>query len=75
MANYLLAFHGGGMPETPEEQQAVMTAWMAWYGTLGDSVVDGGNPHRADEDHRRRRLGERWRRCQPAVGLRRHLGR
>jgi autotransporter-associated beta strand protein len=43
MAKYVLAFHGGGMPETEEEQAQVMAAWGAWYGTLGDAVVDPGN--------------------------------
>ncbi len=44
MANYLLAYRGGGMPETPEAQAKSMEAWMAWFGTLGAAVVDGGNP-------------------------------
>jgi hypothetical protein len=44
MANYLLAYHGGGMPETEEEQHRVMAAWTAWYEQLGSAVVDPGNP-------------------------------
>ena len=44
MANYVLAYRGGGMPETEAEQQAVMAAWGAWYGELAAAVVDGGNP-------------------------------
>jgi hypothetical protein len=32
------------MPETKEEQDQVMTAWTNWFGTLGDALVDGGNP-------------------------------
>lgn len=44
MANYLLVYKGGGMPETEEEGKAVLAAWGAWYGSLGDAVVDGGNP-------------------------------
>ena len=44
MANYLLAYHGGGMPETEEQQAQVMTAWGAWYEKLGAAIVDGGNP-------------------------------
>jgi hypothetical protein len=44
MANYILAYHGGKMPETPEEGAAVMAKWQAWFGTLGDAVVDGGAP-------------------------------
>ena len=44
MPKYLFAYHGGGAPETEEEQAAVMTAWNAWYGELGEAIVDGGNP-------------------------------
>jgi len=44
MANYVLVYKGGGMPETEEQQQQVMAAWGAWFGSLGDSLVDGGNP-------------------------------
>ncbi len=44
MANYLLTYHGGGMPESKEEQDAVMAAWTSWFGTLGGALVDGGNP-------------------------------
>jgi hypothetical protein len=44
MTNYVLLYKGGGMPETEEEQQRVMAAWGAWYGQLGQALVDGGNP-------------------------------
>lgn len=44
MANYLLTYYGGGMPETPEETEQVMAAWTSWFEQLGDKVVDGGNP-------------------------------
>lgn len=44
MSKYVLAYRGGGMPETEEEQQAVMAAWGAWFGQLGASVIDGGAP-------------------------------
>jgi len=44
MAKYVLVYHGGGMPETEEEGAKVMAAWDAWYGELGESIVDGGNP-------------------------------
>jgi hypothetical protein len=44
MANYLLVYHGGSMPASPEEGAKVMQAWTAWFGVLGDKVVDGGNP-------------------------------
>lgn len=44
MGNYLLAYRGGQMAETDAEREAVMAAWGAWFGELGESVVDAGNP-------------------------------
>jgi len=44
MAKYLFAYKGGGMAQTEEEQQAAMAAWGAWFGELGSSIVDPGNP-------------------------------
>lgn len=44
MANYLFVYHGGGTPESPEEQAKAMQAWTDWLGGLGSAVVDGGNP-------------------------------
>jgi hypothetical protein len=44
MTNFLFAYTGGSMPETEQEQAAVMAAWGAWFGQLGEAVVDGGNP-------------------------------
>ena len=44
MTKYVFAYHGGGMPETPEEGQKVMAAWNSWMGGLGKALVDGGNP-------------------------------
>jgi hypothetical protein len=44
MTKYLLAYRGGGMPETPEARAQVMAAWGAWFGQLGAAVADPGNP-------------------------------
>ena len=45
MTKYVLTYHGGeGMPESSAEQEKVMATWGAWFGQLGDQVVDGGNP-------------------------------
>lgn len=44
MKNFVLVYKGGGIPTTEEEQNAVMAAWGAWFGSLGDAVVDMGTP-------------------------------
>jgi hypothetical protein len=44
MADYVLLYSGGKMPETKEEQDAVMAAWNTWFGELGGTLKDGGNP-------------------------------
>lgn len=44
MAHFVLVYHGGAMPESPEEGAKVMEAWTTWFAKLGDAVVDGGNP-------------------------------
>lgn len=44
MSKFVFAYHGGGMPETAEEQERVMAAWGAWFEAMGPAVVDGGNP-------------------------------
>ncbi len=45
MGNYVLLYSGTmDQPASDEEGKAIMDAWMAWFGTLGDVVVDGGNP-------------------------------
>ena len=44
MSNFVFAYTGGAMAETPEAQEAAMQAWMGWFGTLGDAVVEVGNP-------------------------------
>ncbi len=44
MAKFVLVYRGGSGMAAPEEQQAVMEAWMNWFGTLGEAVVDPGSP-------------------------------
>lgn len=44
MGTYVLIYIGGSEPASEEEGKAVMDAWIAWFGTLGDAVIDGGNP-------------------------------
>ena len=40
MATYLLLYHGGGTPESPDEQAKVMAAWGEWIGKLGPKFVN-----------------------------------
>lgn len=44
MADFVLLYKGGSMPETDEQRAAVMDAWTSWFGDLGNAVKDGGNP-------------------------------
>ena len=44
MAKYLYVYHGGKMPATEQEKIQAMDAWGRWYGSLGNAIVDGGNP-------------------------------
>ncbi len=44
MADFVLLYTGGGMPETEEETAQVMKAWDAWMGQIGSGLKDGGNP-------------------------------
>ena len=44
MGTFALIYSGGSMAQTPQEQQAVMQAWNEWFGSLGDAVVQPGNP-------------------------------
>ena len=42
MAKFVLIFHGGETPDQPSPE--IMDRWMAWFGTLGDAVIDMGAP-------------------------------
>ncbi|MFI4977229.1 MAG: hypothetical protein ACHQC8_00905 [Solirubrobacterales bacterium] len=44
MANYLLAYKGGSMAQTDAEREEAMKRWGGWFGSLGQAVVDAGNP-------------------------------
>ncbi len=44
MGKYVLAYRGGGgAPDGPPDE-AEMAKWFGWFGSLGEAVVDGGNP-------------------------------
>lgn len=44
MTKYVFAYHGGNKPTDEAEVATVMQAWGAWFASLGEAVVDGGNP-------------------------------
>ena len=44
MPEYILAYHGGKKPESPEEGAKHMARWKDWLGGLGDAVVNPGTP-------------------------------
>ncbi len=44
MSNYILAYHGGKNPDSPEEGARHMAKWQAWVGDLGDAMVNPGTP-------------------------------
>jgi len=49
MGKFVYAYTGGTMAQTPEAQQQAMAAWGAWFGQLGEAVVDAGAPFGASE--------------------------
>ena len=42
MAKFVYLYVGGS--DEGGDNDAVMAAWISWFGELGDAVVDGGNP-------------------------------
>jgi hypothetical protein len=44
VAKYVFAYHGGGTPTDSADVKKVMDAWGKWFGSLGASVIDAGNP-------------------------------
>ena len=44
MPNFLVTYHGGGMPEGAEARQQAMAHFGAWVGRTGDALTDPGAP-------------------------------
>jgi len=44
MPDYILAYHGGRKPESPEEGAEHMAKWKAWVAGFGDAMVNPGTP-------------------------------
>ena len=68
MANYVLLYTGGTYPESEEETKAVMAAWGAWYGGMGEAIVDGGNPFNAAKHVSAEGVGDGAYNSPPATG-------
>lgn len=44
MPTYLLAYHGSSIPKTEAENAELMTAWLDWMDSLGESLEASNNP-------------------------------
>ena len=44
MEKFVLAYRGGAGAPDAGPDDAEMAKWFGWFGELGESVVDGGNP-------------------------------
>ena len=44
MPKFILTYHGGETPSTPEEGKEGMAKWKAWADSLGDALIDPGTP-------------------------------
>jgi len=44
MAQFILAYHGGGKPSSPDEGMAHRQKWMDWVAGMGDAVINPGTP-------------------------------
>ena len=44
MPNYILAYHGGKKPESPEEGAKHMAKWKTWVDDLGSDAINPGTP-------------------------------
>ena len=44
MSNYIIAYHGGSKPASPEEGASQMEKWKQWIADLGDAAINPGQP-------------------------------
>ncbi len=44
MPDYIIAYHGGRNPASPEEGTAQMKQWQAWVGSVGTAAINPGTP-------------------------------
>ncbi len=48
MSKFVLLYQGGTQPQSPEEGEKVMTAWMGWFAAAGSAILDPGNAFGAE---------------------------
>ena len=44
MPNYIIAYHGGQKPETPEAGAEQRERWKTWLSDQGEAVINPGTP-------------------------------
>ena len=44
MPKFLFVYHGGKPATNEAEKKKIYDAWGMWFGSMGKSVIDGGNP-------------------------------
>ncbi len=44
MPNFLLAYHGGGVPQDEEAEVAMLEAWSEWMANNAEALLDIGTP-------------------------------
>jgi YCII-related domain-containing protein len=44
MSEYIYAYHGGKMPDNPEEGAKLMARWGSWVEGIGAAMINPGNP-------------------------------
>ena len=44
MTKFIFAYHGGGVPETPEDGAIQMAKWQSWLGGMGQQCHEEGAP-------------------------------
>jgi len=44
MPTYLVSYHGGSAPDSPEAAAMMLAAFQAWASGVGDKMIDPGAP-------------------------------
>jgi hypothetical protein len=44
MPDFIFVYHGGSMPDTPQDVEKAMAEWGAWFDGMGTAIVLPGDP-------------------------------